>query len=223
MNTEHKQSISLTPYAEAILKNDLELFAPDQTSTGFLNDIIERFSDMADASIHSAILRQRERIGHALEQDLFLSAELTEEQKKRVIQLLDSEIEYRLLDKSALYSSGRTFTFRLNNRNYKHFFSEDNLDWPDADYYGGYFSRYLKAVVEEYCRLPLFRREEVYFQETIETIETAITFLSPKNNPIEQINFTSPNPIESFPETHLPIYVIHKKLLHHKLILIFYL
>ena len=174
MNTEHKQSISLTPYAEAILKNDLELFAPDQTSTGFLNDIIERFSDMADASNHSAILRQRERIGHALEQDLFLSAELTEEQKKRVIQLLDSETEYRLLDKSALYSSGRTFTFRLNNRNYKHFFSEDDLDWPDADYYSGYFSRYLKAVVEEYCRLPLFRREEVYFQETIETIETAI-------------------------------------------------
>ena len=52
--------------------------------------------------------------------------------------------------------------------------NDDSLDWPDADYYNGYFSRYLKAVVEEYCRLPLFRREEIYFHEFIETIESAI-------------------------------------------------
>ena len=174
MNTEHKQSINLTPYAESILKEDLELFAPDQTATGFLNDIIERYSDRADASIHTAILRQRARLAHALDQDLSLSAELTNKQKERVTKLLDSETEYRLRDEGALYNPGRTFTFRLNNRNYDHFFNDDSLDWPDANYYSGYFSRYLKAVVEEYCRLPLFRREEIYFQETIETIETAI-------------------------------------------------
>ena len=174
MNTEHKQSINLTSYAESILKEDLELFAPDQTATGFLNDIIERYCDIADASIHTAILRQRARLIHALDQDLTLSAELTDGQKESVIRLLDSETEYRLLDKGPLYESGRTFTFRLNNRNYEHFFNDDSLDWPDADYYNGYFSRYLKAIVEEYCQLPLFRREEIYFREFIETIETAI-------------------------------------------------
>ena len=174
MNTEQKQSINLTPYAETILKEDLELFAPEQTTTGFLNDIIERYCDIADSSIHSAILRQRERLGHALDHDLSLSAELTDAQKERVIKLLDSETEYRLLDKSPLYTSGRTFTFRLNNRNFEHFFGEDDRDWPDAGYYNGHFSRYLKAVVEEYCDLPLFRREEIYFREAIETIETAI-------------------------------------------------
>lgn len=174
MNTEHKQSINLTSYAESILKEDLELFAPEQTATGFLNDIIERYSDIADASIHSAILRQRARLAHALDQNLSLSAELTDEQKERITKLLDSEIEYRLRDKGSLFNPGRTFTFRLNNRNYEHFFNDVSLDWPDADYYNGYFSRYLKAVVEEYCQLPLFRREEIYFQEFIETIESAI-------------------------------------------------
>lgn len=174
MNTEHKQSINLTSYAESILKEDLELFAPDQTATGFLNDIIERYCDIADASIHTAIVRQRARLSHALDQDLSLSAELTDGQKESVIRLLDSETEYRLMDKGPLYESGRTFTFRLKNRNYEHFFNDGSLDWPDADYYNGYFSRYLKAVVEEYCRLPLFRREEIYFYELIETIETAI-------------------------------------------------
>ena len=174
MNTEHKQSINLTSYAESILKEDLELFAPDQTATGFLNDIIERYCDIADASIHTAIVRQRARLSHALDQDLSLSAELTDGQKESVIRLLDSETEYRLLDKGPLYESGRTFTFRLNNRNYEHFFNDGSLDWPDANYYNGYFSRYLKAIVEEYCRLPLFCREEIYFREFIETIETAI-------------------------------------------------
>ena len=57
MNTEHKQSINLTSYAESILKEDLELFAPEQTATGFLNDIIARYSDIADASINTAIMR----------------------------------------------------------------------------------------------------------------------------------------------------------------------
>lgn len=174
MNTEHKQSINLTPYAESVLKEDMELFAPDQTATGFLNDVIERYCDIANASIHTAILRQRERLAHALDLDLSLSAQLSDKQKEDVTKLLDSETEYRLLDKVAIYSSGRTFTFRLNNRNYEHFFNDDSLDWPDADYYNGYFSRYLKAVVEEYCRLPLFRREEIYFHEFIETIESAI-------------------------------------------------
>ena len=83
MNTEHKQSINLTSYAESILKEDLELFAPDQTATGFLNDIIERYCDIADASIHTAIVRQRARLSHALDQDLSLSAELTDGQKEK--------------------------------------------------------------------------------------------------------------------------------------------
>ncbi len=174
MNTEHKQSINLSSFAETILQDDMELFAPEQTFTGFLNTVIERYSDYAGASIHSAILRQRARLRHALGQDPVLSKELDESQQERVTRLLDQETEYLLLAKIPLYPSGRTFTFRLNNRNYQHFFSKDDLRWPDTDYYGGYFSRYLKAVVEEYCSLPIYKREEIFFREHIETIETAL-------------------------------------------------
>lgn len=215
MNTEHKQSINLTSYAESILKEDLELFAPEQTATGFLNDIIERYSDMADASIHSAILRQRVRLAHALDQDMSLSAELTDDQKESVTRLLDSETEYRLLDKGALYDSGRAFTFRLNNRNYDHFFNDNSLDWPDADYYNGYFSRYLKAVVEEYCSLPLFRREEIYFHEFIETIESAIASARmirvEMANPLTGHDTWDIRPFGIYPnESHLYHYLIGK-------------
>lgn len=174
MNTEHKQSINLSPFAETVLQGDMELFAPDQTMTGFLNNVIERYSDNADASIHSAILRQRARLRHALARDPLLSKDLDEAQQESVTRLLDKETEYMLLEGIPLYPSGRTFTFRLNNRNYQHFFPEDELSWPDTDYYGGYFSRYLKAVVEEYCSLPIYKREEIFFREHIETIETAI-------------------------------------------------
>ncbi|MBQ4045263.1 MAG: WYL domain-containing protein, partial [Lachnospiraceae bacterium] len=49
-----------------------------------------------------------------------------------------------------------------------------NSNYPDVEYYGGYYSRYFKAVVEEYCRKPFFLREEIYFRDYIETIQHAV-------------------------------------------------
>ena len=91
-----------------------------------------------------------------------------------MIRLLDTETETNLLEKTRLFSNGKTFTFRLNNRNYQHFFLGGKSMWPDTQYYGGYFSRYLKAVIEEYCVLPRFERETVYFRDYIEQIRNAI-------------------------------------------------
>lgn len=174
MNTEQKQSINLSHYAISILHEDMEMFAPGQTFTGFLNDIIERYCDRADASIYSAIEKQRTRLRLALDHDPLLSGNLKKDQLEHIVRLLDSETESRLLNKARLYDSGKSFTFRLNNRNCQHFSLDSELAWPDTAYYGGYYSRYLKAVIEEYCELPRFNREEIYFQEHLETIQHAI-------------------------------------------------
>lgn len=174
VNTEQKQSINLSAFAITVLRGDIEQFAPGMTMTGFLNAVIERYSGLADASVHASLLRRQAELAAALDQDDLLSSELTSEQRKRVIHLLDAETESRLLDESRLYESGKTFTFRLNNRNRENFFGNEADPCPELAWYGGYFSRYLKALVEEYCSLPLFSREEVFFHEYLDLVEDAV-------------------------------------------------
>ena len=174
MNTEHKQSINLSPYACVILKEDMSAFCPGQTFNGFINDILERYSDDADASFHTALERQRSFVRRVLDQCASLPEEMHRSQLGEFIRLLDQEIEATLLEKRQTYDRGRTIIFRLNNKNCSHFFPMDGSTFSDVEYYDGYYSRYFKAIIEEYCQQTRFRREEIYFRSYIETIRQAV-------------------------------------------------
>lgn len=212
MNTEQKQSINLSPYADSVLREDREQFSPDMTFTGFLNAVITRYNPLADASIHNTLEKTGKKLNEALERnlesesaadppavsfprrafsikkdtssqiypssipasDLSALKHLSDSHRSALVSLLCREAELSLVQKSRSYESGKTFTFRLNNQNYNWFFGNGNSSWPDACYYNGHFSRYLKAVVEEYCSLTRFQRETVFFQDFIEIVEAAI-------------------------------------------------
>lgn len=173
MNSEHKQSVNLSIFAFSTLQEDMETFAPNRKFNGFINDILERYSESAKASIHTVILQQRNRLREALEQDSDLMSELTPSQQEKIICLLDRETEASLENvKSA--SRGNFITFRLNKSNFQRFCADRTTASLNKDYYGGYFSRYFKAVIEEYCELSRYEREEVYFRDLIDTINQAI-------------------------------------------------
>ena len=217
MNTEHKQSINLSPYACAILREDMTMFCPGQTFNGFINDILERYSDDADASFHAAQERQRSHVRRVLDQDASLPEERDRSQLEEFVRLLDREIEATLLEKRRTYDRGRTIIFRLNNRNCRHFFPMDGSAFPDVEYYDGYYSRYFKAVIEEYCQQTRFRREEIYFRSYIETIRQAadtsrilrVTIDSPYSDP--GIDCWDVRPYALLPdESHLYHYLVGK-------------
>lgn len=174
MNSEHKQTINLSFYAISILHDDMEAFAPSQKFNGFLNDILEMYSESAAASIYTAMEHRRHRIRQALDLDAALLTELTPKQQERIVCLLDKEAEVSFYNVEKSFSRGKSMTFRLNNRNYVRFFTDDKYANPNVAYYDGYYSRYFKAVIEEYCELPRFQREEIYFRDLINTINQAI-------------------------------------------------
>jgi len=64
-----------------------------------------------------------------------------------------------------------SFKFRLDRDNYA--FREQWLDSPDAQYYGGRFSRYLRAVLEEYAAKTVYQREAIYFDPQMRLIRAA--------------------------------------------------
>lgn len=175
MNTEHKQNINLSNYARTIIKEDLDTFAPGQSFNGFLNEIIEKYCEFADASIHTALERQRSQLQSALDEDSLLAVTLNDTQIDHIVHLLDRHTEAALTNNVTSYNrDGASFSFHLNTGNYERFFPEDGKIPPDIVYYGGYYSRYFKAVVEEYCSLSRFQRESIYFRDYIETIQYAI-------------------------------------------------
>lgn len=172
MNSEHKQSINLSAYALSTLQEDMETFAPYRKFNGFLNDILERYSEYANASIHTMVVQRRSRLREALEQDAALMSALTPAQQDRVICLLDCEAQSTLENAKPL-NRDKSITFRLNKGNFQRLCADKSAS-QNADYYGGHFSRYFKAVIEEYCELSRYEREGIYFRDLIDTINQAI-------------------------------------------------
>lgn len=151
-NEEHKQRLNLSSLACSVVEMDRGVMDEGGTLSGFLNRIIDRFWERADASIDVAVAERRRQ----LSQDGF-SAEVLEK-------LLQN---YRrvLLQKKEAYPQGQSLTFRLNNKNFQYLYEEraeeKNYSAP---------SKYLKALVEEYARLSPSERERVYYRELIETV-----------------------------------------------------
>lgn len=72
----------------------------------------------------------------------------------------------------AVAQQKEVFKFRLDRDNYA--FREQWLDSPDAArYYGNRFSRYLRAVLEEYAAKTVYQREAIYFDPQMRLIRAA--------------------------------------------------
>lgn len=161
-----RQHLSLSAAARETLENDRQDFGGGQSWAGILNHVFAAYRDTADASISVALERRRAQYEEKL---VGVAAPAV---RKAVLEALLADYTEELIKKAA--KNGATppdkesFKFRLDRDNYA--FREQWLDSPDAQYYGGRFSRYLRAVLEEYAAKTVYQREEIYFSQWITLI-----------------------------------------------------
>lgn len=90
-----------------------------------------------------------------------------------------AHLEERLTGKQVLNSKPSAnasvgINVRVNNDNYE-YLTEKRVLFPcrEDKYYNDKAGKYVKAVIEEYCRLPLSRRSEICFRDILDTIQNA--------------------------------------------------
>lgn len=180
---EARQHLSLSGLARDTLEGDRHDFGGGQSWAGILNYIFAVYRDTADATISAAVERRREQLKATLGDVVDPAA------RDAVLDRLMEVCTEELARKAAAYGAvspdpdekdekneknekkKKGFKFRLDRDNYA--FREQWLDSPDAQYYGGRFSRYLRAVLQEYAAKTVYQREEVYFAEQLRLIQTS--------------------------------------------------
>lgn len=166
---EARQHLSLSDAAWAVLQDDRRDFGGGRSWAGILNYVFAEYRDKADASISVAVERRRAQYEEKL---VGVAAPAV---RKAVLEALLADYTEELIKKAA--KNGATppdkevFKFRLDRDNYA--FRERWLDSPDAQYYGGRFSRYLRAVLEEYAAKTVYQREAIYFDPQMRLIRAA--------------------------------------------------
>ena len=161
-----RQHLSLSATAREALEDDRQDFGGRRSWAGILNYIFAEYRDKADASISVAVERRRAQYEEKL---VGVAAPAV---RKAVLEALLADYTEELIKKAA--KNGATppdkesFKFRLDRDNYA--FREQWLDSPDAQYYGGRFSRYLRAVLEEYAAKTVYQREAIYFDPQMRLI-----------------------------------------------------
>lgn len=167
---EARQHLSLSDAAWAVLQDDRQDFGGGRSWAGILNYVFAEYRDKADASISVAVERRRAQYEEKL---VGVAAPAV---RKAVLEALLADYTEELIKKAA--QNGATppdkesFKFRLDRDNYA--FREQWLDSPDAAwYYGNRFSRYLRAVLEEYAAKTVYQREAIYFDPQMRLIRAA--------------------------------------------------
>lgn len=167
---EARQHLSLSDAAWAVLQDDRRDFGGGRSWAGILNYVFAMYRDKADASISVAVERRRAQYEEKL---VGVAAPAV---RKAVLEALLADYTEELIKKAA--QNGATppdkesFKFRLDRDNYA--FREQWLDSPDAArYYGNRFSRYLRAVLEEYAAKTVYQREAIYFDPQMRLIRAA--------------------------------------------------
>lgn len=163
-NDEQKQHLNLSGFAFSILENDRIVFGL-QNFASIINTIFYNFKDDAKASISIALDKRRSELTQVLEK-------LENPYGEKALARLLTAYKEELLNTVTSYGKGQSFKFRINNENYEYLTSDDRCQ--EEQYYDEHIGKYIKALIEEYARLPFVAREQIYFAERIERIETAI-------------------------------------------------
>ena len=164
---EARQHLSLSDAAWAVLQDDRRDFGGGRSWAGILNYVFAMYRDKADASVSVAVSRRREQ----LEEQLggVVSPAARDAVLDRLMEVYAGELAEKAMSDGAVARQKEVFKFRLDRDNYA--FREQWLDSPDAArYYGNRFSRYLRAVLEEYAAKTVYQREAIYFSQWITLI-----------------------------------------------------
>ena len=171
INCDQKQHLNLSEEAWLILEQDRAAFGWE-TPTGFLNHILLRYCRTAEASLF--LTRQRKRLEYREH-----LKELPEEYRDLAAGILADRDIGVIQDRLKTYPKGHGLKFRLCNELVA-YLTEKSVkknragECREDACYGNHTGRYLKALLEEYARLPYLQRERICYAEYFSTLELCI-------------------------------------------------
>lgn len=167
---DHQVRLRFTQTADTIIKYDMNLFKESSRIT-FINRIVENFYQDANASVGIRLTEYRDEL-----QQITTSSS-TSKKVQDSIELLCTHQKEKLLHIIDNYKEdikGETYPpHRIRNEFFEYLTEDFSLCQEDQFYPS--IAQYIKAIIEEYVRLPYLRREQIYFKATIDLIEKAIT------------------------------------------------
>lgn len=163
-------SLSLSSEAYSIIISDMDVFQNVKNLDGFINRIITNYKDIADASISLAKEREREKYLNWIK-SVSRNAKISTEDSACLDRLIEGYTRELTLKMNS-FKNGESLKPRIKNENY------DDLNMGTASFQEeAYYPRegkYIKALLEEYARLPFFEREGIFFKNVIDSINEAI-------------------------------------------------
>jgi hypothetical protein len=166
-----KQHLNLTEYAWFVLQSDIEAFEDiaSPSFSGFLNRVFNNFYQDSRASISIRCqVKKKELV------NLFSGPEFDSIDSKTKSIFTERMLgAYRDELVKWAFSSPKgpnPRKFRINQQNVQIL----KNDLQEESNYGDSIGCYMKALFEEYARLPRWQREAIYFKQTIDVAKEAI-------------------------------------------------
>ena len=163
----------LSDEADSIIESDMTIFQEGINYNGFINRIIMNFNHDARASISFEIDRQRDKLYSML--TLGNSRYTPSTSDEECIEHILAGYRKALIQEMKSFPNGSTpHKPRIQNDLYDILGMGDSEHFQEADNYGSE-SKHIRALLEEYARLPFIKREAIYYKETIDNINLAIS------------------------------------------------
>ena len=163
-NTQNKLRIPLSSYTANILLSDCASFHIRKTT--LINKVIWNYHPYAECSISLRLKDYKEELSKYL-------GETGTQKHEAVIRKLVSERARVLIEHYTKPSHADDTWLIPLNKEVKRLLTA-NSDSSEEEYYGSRPGYYIRELIDEYARLPFFRREEIIFQDFIKELQTAI-------------------------------------------------
>jgi len=167
INGEQRQIISISKDADLTLRDDCIRFGCSKST--LLNTVILNYWDQSAAAINS-YLKSRHGYYSSILGVSESSSHIKTEKEDILCYAVDRIVEHEeriRIQKLTTYPKEVKINFRLKNDVAE--LPRDNEDFrTEYVYHGNSRSNFIKAIIEEYARLTLYRRYKIFFAETIE-------------------------------------------------------
>lgn len=163
-NAENKLRIPLSSYAAQIIEGDCLNF--EKKKTTLINTIIINYYSQAECSISLRLVDYQNEIKN------YMGSSSSTDIESTIKRLINGKSKSLVKKYAKRYHSDINWQITLNKK-VKAFLTEDPYT-SEEKYYGSKPGHYIRALLEEYARLPYYSREEIVYKHYIDTIGTAI-------------------------------------------------
>lgn len=163
INDEQRIILNLSEFSFAVVEQDMLEFDTKSLSS-FVCRVFENYYEKAEASISRTLSQLEEGLNKALKN-------ISPDTLDAAVGILVGQKKAELIEKHTKHSRGRgSVAVRLHNSTLNII---QECMFSEPEYYRS-ISSYVRAVLEEYSKLPYIDRERIYFKEFFDRIETAV-------------------------------------------------